>query len=104
MKHQSLTLANTSLRELSTPPAAVQATSTPSILRLKDVQRLTGYSRASIYAMLNPRSRQYRPDFPQKFRLSGEKSSRGAVGWLASDIYAWIHRVATQPSTQGVSK
>ena len=49
------------------------------ILRLKDVQVLTGLSRSTIYAQISKR------EFPVQIRL-GEK----AVGWWKSDVLRWI--------------
>ena len=49
------------------------------ILRLPEILRLTGLSRSTIYDMMR------RGKFPASIQL-GER----AIGWLASDIDAWI--------------
>lgn len=48
------------------------------ILRLKQVMKITGLSRSSIYARM-------KKDFPQSIKL-GERS----VGWLDIDIKNWV--------------
>lgn len=49
-----------------------------SILRLKQVVKITGLSRSSIYLRM-------KRDFPQSVKL-GERS----VGWLDMDIKNWV--------------
>jgi prophage regulatory protein len=58
---------------------------TDTILKLRQVVQTVGLSRSSIYERLNIRSRYYDPEFPKPVRL-GER----AVGWRASEIYAWL--------------
>ena len=48
-------------------------------LKLRDVIKLTGLSRSSIYSKVSS------GDFPSQFRL-GERS----VAWLQSDIFEWM--------------
>lgn len=60
------------------------------VLRLKELMVLTGYRRASIYAKNCPRSRQFDPTFPKRLSLSPTR--RGAVGWLESEVLAWIQQ------------
>lgn len=48
-------------------------------LRIRDVQQATGLSRTVIYDLVK------RGEFPAQKRLSP-----GTVGWLSSDIEAWI--------------
>jgi prophage regulatory protein len=50
-----------------------------SILRLPEVMQHTGLKRATIYLYMS------KQEFPKSIRLG-----RSAVGWLASDINAWI--------------
>jgi len=47
-------------------------------LRLKEVQRLTGLPRSTIYEMVNA------GEFPRQFRIS-----KRIAAWLASEIAAW---------------
>ena len=49
------------------------------VFRRREVERLTGLSRSSIYAMMT------RGEFPRPIGLSVR-----AVGWLSSDIDAWL--------------
>lgn len=51
----------------------------PAILRMREVTRVTGLSKASIYRMVNAGT------FPGSVPL-GIK----AVGWLRSDVEGWI--------------
>lgn len=50
------------------------------ILRIDAVSKRVGYKRASIYKLMKAGK------FPRNIRLAGG----GAVGWLLSDIQAWI--------------
>lgn len=53
------------------------------ILRLPDVMEATGLSRSSIYSFIKENT------FPKPHRLGAR-----AVGWLQSDISAWINERA----------
>lgn len=55
------------------------------ILRIQDLCKLLKRSRAGIYMALNPSSTSYEPDFPKQIKLSAR-----SVGWLASEVYAYI--------------
>jgi prophage regulatory protein len=57
----------------------VNTASTSAILRLKQVQELTGLPRSSIYALMQ------RQEFPAQIKLS-QKS----VGWARDEIQQWI--------------
>lgn len=60
------------------------------ILRLPQVIARTGLSRSSIYSRINDQT------FPQPMRLGG----RRAVGFLSSEIDAWIaQQVANRSSS-----
>ena len=50
------------------------------ILRLKDVQRMTGLSRSTIYAEIA------KDNFPRQVKLTGARS----VGWYENAIIQWI--------------
>ena len=52
---------------------------TDAILRLPQVRQITGLSRSSIYAMEGSQS------FPKRMKL-GPRS----VGWLESEVLAWV--------------
>ena len=40
-----------------------------TILKRKQVEAITGLSRSTIYAKLDPKSKQYDPDFPKSLAL-----------------------------------
>ena len=50
------------------------------IVRLKDVQRMTGLSRSTIYAQIA------KGKFPKQIHLTGVRS----VGWHESAVIQWI--------------
>ncbi len=50
------------------------------IVRLKDVQRMTGLSRSTIYAEIA------KGNFPKQISLTGARS----VGWHESAVIQWI--------------
>jgi prophage regulatory protein len=58
----------------------------PTILRRKQVEARTGLSRSTIYEKINRRSPRYDHTFPRPVRLGAD-----AVGWIESEINAWIH-------------
>jgi prophage regulatory protein len=55
------------------------------ILRLPAVIETCGLSRSTIYEMLNPKSRRYKPDFPKPIKLSSS-----SVGWFQHELNAWL--------------
>lgn len=52
----------------------------PRLLRLSEVMRLTGLSKATIYR------REKDGTFPKRRQVSAHR-----VGWVESEIYAWIN-------------
>ncbi len=58
-----------------------------TILRRKQVQARTGLSSSGLYDRLNPKSPRHDPLFPTQVRLS---VGGGAVGWIESEVEAWI--------------
>lgn len=62
----------------------------PRVLRLRQVQALTGLGRSSIYNRLNTRGASHDPTFPRPIRLSSCPGARGAIGFLESEVLAWI--------------
>ena len=60
-----------------------------NVLRIDDVCRKCGICRSMVWAKLNPKDRRHDAAFPQPFRLSLK-----AVGWLESEIDAWIEQRA----------
>jgi prophage regulatory protein len=64
------------------------ATEHPTIIRRQQVEARTGLSRSAIYARLrrNPkRPHDYDPTFPRPVQIGPR-----AVGWIASEVDAWI--------------
>lgn len=64
--------------EANAPPGGF-----PQVLRMPAVVAYTGLSRTTLWRLRNA------GQFPRPVRLGGETSR--AVGWLRSDIEAWIH-------------
>lgn len=56
-------------------------------MRLKDVQRIFGVSRASFDRWQNPKSEYYRPDFPKKIVMGGY------VFYVKSEIRAYMQKL-----------
>lgn len=55
-------------------------------LRIKDVCKILGLSRSTIYAKIKCTSKQYDPDFPKPFKLA-----TNAVAWSLIDINNWLY-------------
>lgn len=55
------------------------------IINLKQVILFTGISRATIYTMMDPKSKYYDKTFPKQVQLT-----IGRVGWSAFEIHQWI--------------
>lgn len=58
------------------------------ILRRNELASRVGLSRTSIYDRLNPASRLFDPTFPRPLKLG--KGPNPSVGWLESEVDAWI--------------
>lgn len=74
---------------IETMPIETSALSPQKINRLKQVIALTGLSRSTIYDRINPKSKRYDASFPKSIKL-GSALQVGAVGWIESEIQAWI--------------
>lgn len=57
------------------------------VIRLPELLRMLGLSRSRVYLFLG-RSKYGDPTFPRPIQLSN--SSRGAVGWLRSEVISWL--------------
>ena len=55
------------------------------VVRIKELTRILGLSRSTIYNKLSPRSKFYDPDFPKPLRLGSS-----SVGWLLSSVHQWL--------------
>jgi prophage regulatory protein len=62
-----------------------EASNRSRVIRLKEVIKLIGLSRSTIYDRLNPRSKRFDPLFPKPLKL-GES----AIGWQLGDVLRWI--------------
>ncbi|MBS0352709.1 MAG: AlpA family phage regulatory protein [Proteobacteria bacterium] len=62
----------------------------PRVLRVKTVVVRTGLPRSTVYDKLNPNSPRYDRTFPRPFKIGQQ-----AVGWLESEIDAWILAAAS---------
>ncbi|CAG1001335.1 hypothetical protein MTYP_02908 [Methylophilaceae bacterium] len=70
------------------------------LLRRKQIEQLLGISRSTIYARLDPKSKQYDPDFPKPIKLSASSDS---VAWIEAEAQDYIaHRIADSRKTTGV--
>jgi prophage regulatory protein len=77
------------------PPSAAPTESTPSFLRVREVMRLTGLARSTLYKMMADRC------FPAPCRLGAR-----AVGWRSDDIAQWNRsrptaREGSSPASRG---
>jgi prophage regulatory protein len=62
------------------------------ILKRKQVEEKLCISRTTIYAKIKPSTRRpgdYDPSFPRPIRLGGK-----GVGWIESELDAWIEKQA----------
>lgn len=85
--------ANQATANLETANAEVNSASSPRrMIRIKQVQALTGLSRSAIYDRINPKSKRYDPAFPKGIKLYASTQSSGAVGWNEQAIQAWIEQ------------
>lgn len=86
----------------SPPPSGLATKKVGKVVRLAQVQTLTGLSRSSIYNRMDERSPQYDPTFPRQFPLGLTVGS--AVGWDATEVEAWVAAQAartTRPRLRG---
>lgn len=60
------------------------------VLRVKHMKDKLAMSVASLYNKMNPRSKYYDPTFPRPLRLSAAPGPGGAIGWLESEVDAWL--------------
>lgn len=57
------------------------------ILNLKQVVAFTGISRATIYNIMDSKSKYHDSTFPKQINLT-----LGRVGWSALEIHQWLER------------
>lgn len=56
-----------------------------AIIRMPEVEKLTGLKRATIYKYLAADS-----GFPKQIPLSNSKQRGAPVGWLLAEVQAWV--------------
>jgi prophage regulatory protein len=61
------------------------------VIRLKELSKLTGLSRSTIYDKQNPKSSRFDPLFPKKIHLGAR-----AVGWFKKDAEKWLDAMRSQ--------
>jgi prophage regulatory protein len=64
---------------------SIMAVQYRTIIKRKQVEAITGLSRSTIYAKLDPKSKQHDPDFPKALSLGAQ-----SVGWYSDEIQNWI--------------
>lgn len=64
------------------------------IVRLKELTRLIGLSRSTIYDRINPKSKRFDPSFPRPIKLGS-----ASVGWSLNEVMVWI---ATRPQANSI--
>ncbi|MFN3288890.1 MAG: helix-turn-helix transcriptional regulator [Acinetobacter sp.] len=55
------------------------------ILNIKQLIEITGLSRATIYSLLDPKSKYYDTHFPKQINITTHR-----VGWIAKEVNDWI--------------
>lgn len=55
------------------------------ILNIKQLIEITGLSRATIYSLLDPKSKYYDTNFPKQINITTHR-----VGWIAKEVNDWI--------------
>lgn len=73
------------LKSASAPPAKPWLNPKTTIIRMPELEAITGLSRASVYKRMKDD-----PTFPRSVRLSDSKSRGAPVGWVLAEAQAWI--------------
>jgi prophage regulatory protein len=66
------------------PPAQSVDLVAPRVLRMKELERVTGLKRPSIY------ERVAAGTFPKPIKLGGGQRGASAVGWLEHEVLDWL--------------
>jgi prophage regulatory protein len=69
---------------------------TSKIIRLSELVNKIGLSRSTIYDKQNPKSPRFDPLFPKRIKIGSR-----AVGWLQSDLDAWLDSMIQLSSAGG---
>lgn len=74
---------------------STQSAPHPRILRLKQLTERIGLGRSTIYDRMDVQSPRYDATFPKPIKLGA-----AAIGWIESEITAWIELRASAKNTQ----
>ncbi|HES77245.1 MAG TPA: AlpA family phage regulatory protein [bacterium] len=72
-----------------------------AVVRMPELTRILGLSRAAIYDRMSPRSPRYDAKFPRPLKLSATASKSGAVGWLLAEVDDYISFCASNRDVNG---
>ena len=61
------------------------------ILNIKQLVEITGLSRATIYSLLDLKSKYYDSSFPKQINITSHR-----VGWVAKEVNDWIEQKISQ--------
>lgn len=71
----------------STSAAIVQFDPDTTIIRMPELESLTGYKRPTVYKRLKDD-----PTFPKPVPLSDSKSRGAPVGWVLGEVQEWVRK------------
>lgn len=81
-------------------PKTLQEAIPLRLIRRKQLEQLLGISRSTIYARLDPKSKQYDPAFPKPIQLGTFSTS---IAWVEAEAQAYIaHLIAGSRNKAGV--
>lgn len=66
------------------------------IIRLKELCKMLGLSKSTIYDKQDPKSPRFDSSFPQKVHLGAR-----SVGYILEDIEAWLKSIKSKPMLGG---
>lgn len=66
------------------------------IIRLKELCKMLGLSKSTIYDKQDPKSPRFDSSFPQKVHLGAR-----SVGYILEDVEAWLKSIKSKPMLGG---
>ena len=69
-------------------PTSLEFATPRRAVRYKEVLKLIGLGKSTVYLLMNPRHPSHDPSFPVGFRLT--KSKRGPRVWWLHEVLAWL--------------
>ena len=72
---------------MATSPIPPQFDPSTVIIRMPELEALTGYKRPTIYKRLKDD-----PTFPKPVPLSNSTSRGAPVGWVLAEVQAWVRK------------